>query len=365
MKKALIHDWLDLYGGAERVLTAISEIYSFDYYYAYVNKMSEEDIKKTFQNKEIKVIDSKAFRKFKPFFRFLMPFFPFLVRSFNKQTKDNKVDLVISSSWALSKGYRNQNEIHISYLHCRNFKYVWDEAYLYFKGPFKTLSFIKKPLRRFDIKSAQNPDYLITNSKFVQKWVKEKYNRDSTVIYPPVEVEDFYISDDKEDYFITVGRIVKCKRFEIIVEAFKINGKKLIIVGDGSARKDLEKNSTPNIHFVGFKNKDELKGLLAKARAFVFAAEEDFGIAIVEALAAGLPVLAYSGGASQELINNNNGILYDRQDPLVLNKALNKFLEKENEFNSVDIRESAKRFSKQRFQNEFKAFVEGTVNINS
>lgn len=136
-------------------------------------------------------------------------------------------------------------------------------------------------------------------------------------------------------------------------------------MGDGNARKNLEKNAPANIHFVGFKNKDELKGLLAKARAFVFAAEEDFGIAIVEALAAGLTVLAYSGGASQELINKNTGILYDKQDPLELNKALNIFLEKEESFKPHVIRESALKFSKKRFQNEFKAFVEETVNINS
>jgi len=106
-------------------------------------------------------------------------------------------------------------------MHSRNFKYVWDEAYLYFRGPFKALSFLKKPLQKFDIKSAQVPDHLITNSKFVQSWVKEKYNRESTVIYPPVEVDDFYISDQKEDYYITVGRIVKCKRFEIIVKSIQ------------------------------------------------------------------------------------------------------------------------------------------------
>ena len=361
MKKALIHDWLDLYGGAERVLTAISEIYEFDFYYAYVNKMSQKDLNRTFQNKPIVVEDSKKFKGFKFFFRFLMPFFPYLVKSFNKQTKNNEIDLVISSSWALSKGYRIGNETHISYLHCRNFKYVWDEAYLYFKGPFKLLSFLKKPLREFDIKSAQNPDYLITNSKFVQNWVRQKYNRESTVIYPPVEVEEFYISNEKEDYFIPVGRIVTCKRFEIIVEAFARNGKNLLIVGDGSARKKLEKNAPPNVKFIGFKTKEELKTLLSKARAFVFSAEEDFGIAIVEALASGIPVIAYSGGASTELITNENGILYNQQSSEALNKTLKEFIDKEHCFEPKKIRESAMKFSKKRFQKEFSSYIDKII----
>jgi len=357
MKKAIIHDWLDLYGGAERILTAISEVYDFDYYYAYVNKMSDADLKRAFAGKKVIVEDSKFLRPVRPFFRYLMPIFPFIVKSFNKQTKSNKVDLVLSSSWILSKGYRIGNEIHICYMHSRNFKYVWDEAYLYFRGPFKALSFLKKPLQKFDIKSAQVPDHLITNSKFVQSWVKEKYNRESTVIYPPVEVDDFYISDQKEDYYITVGRIVKCKRFEIIVKAFKENGKQLIIVGDGPARKNLEKTASQNIHFVGYKTKEQLKGLLAKANAFVFAAEEDFGIAIVEALAAGLPVIAYKGGASEELINSKTGVLYDHQNHEELNYAIESYCIKKDMFDSEYIRGTALKFSKARFKEEISNYI--------
>ncbi len=358
MKKALIHDWLDLYGGAERILTAISEAHDFDYYYTYVNKMSDADLKRTFAGKKVKVEDAILFRPVKHFFRYLMPFFPLVVKSFNKQTRSNKVNLVISSSWALSKAYRIGNEIHICYMHSRNFKYVWDEAYLYFKGPFKALSFLKRPLQKFDIQSAQVPDYLITNSKFVQKWVKEKYNRDSTVIYPPVEVDDFYISEQKDDYFITVGRIVKCKRFEIIVEAFKKNGKKLIIVGDGPARKNLEKNASSNIEFVGYKTKDQLKEMLAKANAFVFAAEEDFGIAIVEALAAGLPVIAYKGGASEELVEKRTGILYKSQTEHGLNSAIDYYSDNIELYNAEYIRNSALKFSKKRFKEEISSYID-------
>lgn len=361
VKKAIIHDWLDMYCGAERVVTAISEIYDFDYHYAYVNKMSEEDLLKTFAGKKVKVIDSKIFRPVKSFFRYFMPFFPLLLKSFNRQTMDNKVDLVISSSWVLSKGYRIGNETHICYLHSRNFKYVWDEAHLYFRGPLKLFSFLIKPLQRFDKNSANVPDYLIANSKFVQEWVRDKYNKESTVIYPPVDVSDFYISKDKEEYYVTVGRLVPYKRFELIIEAFNENGKRLKVVGDGSIRNKLEKKANSNIEFLGFKSKTVIIDILAKAKAFVFAAEEDFGIVIVEALASGLPVIAYKGGASKELINSETGVLYTQQSAESLNNAIIYFEENQPKFNSEKIRKSALRFSKDRFKKEISEFIDNVI----
>lgn len=355
MKSALIHDWLDKYGGAERVVTAISEIMTFDYYYAYVNKMKEEDLLKVYANSKVPVEQSSLMKNFKSSFRYLMPFFPVFVKRFNKQTKNNKIDLVISSSWALSKSYRIGNEIHISYLQARNFKYVWEEADKYFRGPLKFLSFLKPLLQQFDLNGGSNPDYLIANSHFVKNWVKEKYGRDSVVIYPPVEVEDFYTSKEKEDYYITVGRLEPYKRFDIIVDAFAKNGKKLVVVGDGSEIKELKRRATENITFVGYKTKSEIKTLLSKAQAFVFAGVEDFGIALVEALASGTPVIAYKGGASEELITEGNGILYDEQSVDSLNESLDQF--DLSTYNELHIRASAMKFSKERFQEEFSALI--------
>jgi glycosyltransferase involved in cell wall biosynthesis len=363
MKKALIHDWIDQYGGAERVLAAISETMDFDYYYVYVNTMSETEVLKVFGHKEVNIVESNIFRRLRSSFRYFMPFFPFVVKRFNVQTKKNEVDLVISSSWALSKSYRIGQEIHICYLQARNFKYVWDEADQYFKGPLKLLSFMKPMLRNFDLNGGSNPDYLISNSQFVKNWIKDKYGRDSTVIYPPVDVEDFFVSNEKEDYFITVGRLQPYKRFDIIIDAFAKNGKKLIVAGDGSVMKDLQKRATKNIEFVGFKTKDELKFLLSKAQAFVFAGVEDFGIAIVEALAAGTPVIAYHGGASKELINESNGLVYEEQNAHSLNKCVEHFSIIKENFDSNLIRESALKFSKKRFKKEFKQYVDKVINI--
>lgn len=362
MKKALIHDWLDRFGGAERVLSAINEVIDFEYYYAYVNKMQEDDMKRVFGRSGMKVEDLRMPRVLKPFFRYLMPIFPFIVKRFNKQTKNNKVDLVISSSWALSKSYRVGNEVHICYLQSRNFKYVWEESDKYFKGPLKMLSFLKPILRKFDVNGGRNPDFLISNSYFVKDWVKEHYGRESVVIYPPVDIDDFYISETKEDYYITVGRLEPYKRFDVVVDAFAKNGKTLYVIGDGTQMPALRQKATENIHFLGYKTKEEIKILLSRAKAFVFSGVEDFGIAIVEALASGVPVIAYRGGASEEIINEKNGLLYDQQTVSSLNDIVNHFInEVDGKLDATEIRASAQKFSKARFQEEFSTFVEAVV----
>jgi glycosyltransferase involved in cell wall biosynthesis len=362
MKSAFITDWLDKYGGAERVVTAINEIYEFDYYYAYVNKMTPELQKKTFGNRDVNVTSSRFMSLFKYKFRILMPFFPYIIKKFNKETKQNDIDLVISSSWTMSKGYRVGNELHICYLQARNFKYVWDEADLYFKGPLKLVSFIKGYLQRFDLYTARNPDYLISNSIFVKNWVKEKYKRDSVVIYPPVDVEDFYISEVTEEYYITVGRLEPYKRFDVVVEAFTENKRKLIVVGDGTQAKYLKSIAGSNIEFTGYLEKNKIRDLLSNSKAFVYAGTEDFGIVIIEAHASGIPVVVYKGGAANEIVTPVNGLCYDVQSSASLNS---KLVELENQcvkYNKYLIRESSLKFSKERFKVEIKNYVESLIN---
>ena len=358
MRKVLITDWLEKFGGAERVVKAIAEIYKFDYYYAYIDRMPQDVKDEVFQRK-VKVTQSNLLKLFGKYFRYTMPIFPLIVNEFNNATKQNKVDLIISSSWALSKGYKNKGAVHICYLQARNFKYVWSEAHLYFKGILRVLSFTKKYLRKFDINAAQNPDVLISNSKFVQDWVKVHYNRDSYLIYPPVEVDCFCLSESKEDYYITIGRLEIYKRFDIIIDAFNKNKKKLIVVGSGSELKSLMKSANDNIQFCGFLKKNEFENKLNRAKGFVYSGIEDFGISIVESLASGVPVIGYNGGAMSEIIEDGiDGYLFDKQDSISLNDAIQKFEETYQNFDPKFIKERADRFSKIRFQNEFKTLVD-------
>lgn len=366
MKKALISDWFDKFGGAEKVVQAICEVQEFDQYFAYIDLMPAEVKEKVF-GKNVPVKTGSILKRMGSRFRMLMPIFPMVVQELNSRSENEKCDLIISSSWALSKGFKIPGAKHICYLQARNFKYVWDEAHLYFTGPLKTLSFIKPYLRKFDIKSAQNPDLLISNSNFVREWTRQHYNRDSVVIYPPVEVEDFYISSTKEEeYYITIGRLEPYKRFDIIIDAFSRNGKKLLVLGSGSQSEKLKKKATSNIEFLGFKTKDEVKNLLSKAQAFVYAGVEDFGIVYAEALASGVPVIAYNGGAVPEIVSNmEDGILFNAQNPDAVNQAIASFETNKSNFIAETIKAKANRFSKKRFQAEFTELVNGFMVASS
>lgn len=359
-RKAIITDWIEKVGGAERVIQAICEIYKFDYYYAYADQMSETDKINVFGYLP-KVVCSPILDFLGKYFRYAMPIFPYTTSAFNKQTASNKVDLIISSSWALSKAYEIEGAKHICYLQSRNFKYIWDEADLYYTGLRKALSFTKGHLRRFDVKSAQNPDLLISNSQFVRDWVKTHYRRDSRVIYPPVDVNNFHISPDHDDYYVTIGRLEPYKRFDIIVDAFNESKKKLLIIGSGSQLSTLMSKAKSNITFLGFRCPQEIRSIITRAKGFVYAGVEDFGIAIVEALASGVPVIAYKGGALPELICDGiDGMLFPIQTQEALNDALSDY-EKKNCYDPQLIKSRANKFSKDRFKVEFKSIVDEHV----
>lgn len=361
MKKVFISDWFEKFGGAEKVVQAICEIYKFDHYFGYIDLMPAETKVKVFGN-NVYINQSRILRVFGKKFRFLMPFFPLIAKEFNiDSSKKFNSNVIISSSWIMSKGFNLHGGVHICYLQARNFKYVWDESDLYFKGVFKLLSFIKPYLQKFDIKSAQNPDFLISNSIFVQQWTKNRYNRDSIVIYPPVDVEDFYISNTMEDYYITVGRLEPYKRFDVVIDAFRKNKKKLIVIGDGSELKYLKSKSGSNITFLGFLDKNIIKDYLAKAKAFVYAGVEDFGIVIVEAHASGIPTIVFNGGASNEIVTKENGVLYNEQNFDSLNNSIELFEKEYEKFNKKKIRETSLKFSKNRFKVEFKQFVDSKI----
>ena len=357
MKKVLISDWFEKFGGAEKVVQAICEIYDFEHYFAYIDLMPASTKEKVFGS-DVHVHESRFLNLFGKRFRMLMPFFPFIVKDLNRLSKKVDTNLIISSSWALSKGFKLDGAKHICYLQARNFKYVWDEADLYYTGPLKLFTFTKHYLRKFDIKSAQNPTVLVSNSKFVQNWTKKHYNRDSVVVYPPVDVDDFFISNEKEDYYITIGRLEPYKRFDILIDAFNKNNKKLLVLGSGSQLDNLKQKANDNISFLGFKDKNEIKVLLSKAKAFVYAGVEDFGIVYVEALASGIPVIAYNGGAVPEIVEQaTDGVLFDVQESESLNEALELYETIAHEFDPIAIKDKANRFSKKRFQREFQQIV--------
>lgn len=354
MKKVFIIDWLDKYGGAERVISSLEKIFSFDKTYTLINIMKKEELLRIFPQ-ENHDINETILKTAKNKFRLFFFTFHYLI---GRIKIDSDANLIISSSHAVAKGIRktNKSQLHISYFQARNFNYIWDDSKLFF-SVFKPLLYpLIYVLRRIDVIQAQRPDYIIANSFFVRKWVKEKYNRDSDVIYPPVDLKNFPLETIKEDYYVVVGRVVHVKKFDIVIKAFNESGKKLIVIGDGDQLKKLKNIAATNIVFKGFLSSDEVSRYIQKAKAFIQMGVEGFGIAPIEAQSCGTPVIAFGyGGVLETVIDNQTGIYFNEQSVEALHNAMDKF-EKTN-FDYVAIRENALRFSTSKFETEIENYI--------
>ena len=360
MKVAIVHDYIKEFGGAERVLEALCETYpEAPIYTAFCSKNSTAY--KHFKDR--KIVESWA--QYIPFFpklasplRFLTPF---IWGSFDL----SKYDVVISSaSWYITKGFGGHKLIEICYCHTPprwlygyttsiNFqKYVLVRFYARVVGHF---------LRMYDFKQAQKVNYFIANSKEVQGRIKKFYRRDSTIIYPPVSLPK--TTDVKKgDYYFIVSRIVGAKGLDLAVDAALKAGFKLKIAGSPAGyyfeHEKLVKKSEGKVEFLGQVTDDELSKLYKGARAFLaLSQDEDFGITPIEAMLSGTPVIAFNGGGYKEtVINNKTGILFDDYSVNGLIEAIKKF--EKTKISSKDCIEQAKKFSKERFKNEIKEFVD-------
>ncbi|WP_263834083.1 glycosyltransferase [Sulfurospirillum oryzae] len=361
MKKALVIDWLDKYAGSERTIKSLESTFDFDKCYTLVNIMWKEDLKLIFKDKNI-AIENTCLQYFGKYFRYFLIFFPYFTR---KIKIDKDINLLISSSHAVSKAVLAPHCLHISYFQARNLKYIWEEQDLYFKGIKSIFKVFIPYLQKFDLDGATRPNYIIANSHFVQDWVYKIYKRDSEVIYPPVDVTDFLLSFDRLDYYVTVGRLEQYKRFDIIVEAFSATGKRLIVIGDGSQKHPLQTIASGNVEFIGFLPKADVINYVSKAKAFVFAGVEDFGIAAVEAQACGTPVICLGqGGTKETVIDGITGVHFKNQTVKDLIEAIEYFEQNHNQFDPHTIRKNALRFSKERFEKEINKFVNKKLQLH-
>ncbi|SCY85457.1 glycosyltransferase [Flavobacterium caeni] len=355
IKKVLVADWLDAYGGAERVIKSIEEVCRFDITYTLICLMHRDHLFKIYQTKTPRIVQTFVRHFGKPFRYFFFTFHFFVDRI--KVPKD--VKLIVSSSHSVAKGVRKSSpdQLHISYFQARNFNYIWEDAPLFF-GKFQSLfSPLILFLRKIDVAQAQRPDYIVANSNFVRDWVKFRYNRDADVIYPPVDLSQFDLQEQKEEFYVTVGRIVTVKKFDIVVEAFNQNKKKLVVIGDGLHRKELEQMASPNIHFTGFLDTKELRQYISKAKGFIQSGVEGFGIATLEAQACGTPVIAFGqGGVLETVVEGKTGVFFEEQTTSSLLKAIEVF--EQTTFDAAAVRIEALRFSEERFKKELGEFIE-------
>jgi len=357
LRVAIVHDWLVTNAGAEKVLRGIIDVYPDADIYSLVDFLSDEDREAVLGGKRAKTSFIQKLPFAKNHFRNYLPFFPIAIESFDLSA----YDLIISSSWAVAKGVKkHKNQLHISYCYTP-IRYAWDlydEYTADLKQPKKFLvQTTLKYIRRWDIATLDRVDYFIADSKFVQERIKRTYGRDSIVIYPPVDTKSFTFKSDKDDFYLSASRLVPYKKTKLIVEAFnEMSDKRLIVIGSGEEYDEIKKIANPNISVLGFCENNILIDYMQRAKAFVYAAVEDFGIVPIEAMSCGTPVIALNDGGTAETVTNHvNGVHFKHQTKEDITSAVNEF--ESLVFNLSDISKNAEYYAKERFEKEIKEFI--------
>lgn len=368
MKTAIVHEWLVNYAGSEKVVESFTNIWQDADVFTLVDFLNDEERRIILKGKKAKTSFIQNLPYAKKRHRKYLPLFPKAIESFDL----SKYDLIISSSHSVAKGVRtNKNQLHICYCHSP-MRYAWDEADYYLKeanlnSGIKGLvaQSILKYLRKWDLKSADNVDYFIANSNHIAKKIKRIYNRHADVIYPPVDVEKFSLATEKEDFYLTASRLVPYKRIDLIIEAFaRMPDKKLIVIGSGPEKERLKAKAASNISLIGYQEFDSLKSYMQKAKAFVFAAEEDFGIIVVEAMACGTPVIAGNfGGTTESVVDKKTGVLFPNQTVDSIVEAVNNFDVIAKSINNSEIRIHSEKFSREIFEKNIKAYVDKKIQL--
>jgi glycosyltransferase involved in cell wall biosynthesis len=361
MNAAIIHEWLVTIAGAESVLQSIYKLYPGAIYTLFHDPTEIQGA--PFAGAPIYSSMLQRLPFGKKHHRAFLPLYPMAIEQFDLRD----YDLVISSSYAVAKGVlTSSDQLHICYCHSP-MRYIWDLTFQYLEASHLQRglkSFIVRAIfhymRLWDASSAIRVNEFVANSHYIAHRISKCYNRPATVIYPPVDVDKFSISDTKDNYFITLSRLVPYKRIDLIIRAFNELNLNLLVVGEGPERKLLEKLAHKNITFTGHLSSDRLNDHMKKARAFLFSAEEDFGIVNVEAQACGVPVIALGrGGTLETVIKDKTGLFFYRQDVPSIISAVKDFLSKESTFDPKVIRKNAEQFPRERFEREFKTFVDG------
>lgn len=360
-KIAIVHDWLVVDAGAEKVLKNILDIYPIADIFSIVDFLSTNDRATILKGKQAKTSFIQKLPFAKKQFRNYLPLFPKAIESLDLKN----YDLIISSSWAVAKGIKkSKNQLHICYCHTP-IRYAWDlydEYTSNLKNPKKF--FVEKTLdyiRKWDIKTLDRVDYFIANSNFVQERIKKTYKKDSVVIYPPVKTDKFIFETNKEDFYLTASRLVPYKKTKLIVEAFnEMSDKKLVVIGSGEEFLSIKSIAKENIVLLGFLEEEELIKYMQKAKAFLYAAIEDFGIVPIEAMSCGTPVIALNKGGTAETVEDCiTGVHFNNQTKEDIILAVHKFETKK--FDYENISKLSKVYSEDRFKKEFEDFVDSKL----
>ncbi|CAG9208180.1 glycosyltransferase family 4 protein [Burkholderia vietnamiensis] len=368
LRVAIVHDWLVTYAGAERVLEQIIACFPDADLFSLVDFLDDRAF---VRGKPVTTsfIQKLPFARTK--YRGYLPLMPLAI----EQLDVSDYDLVISSSHAVAKGVlTGPDQLHISYVHSP-IRYAWDLQHQYLEqsnlthGPKSLLArMILHYIRNWDTRTANAVDGFIANSAFIARRIRKVYHRDAAVIFPPVDVDGFSLNDVKDDFYLTASRMVPYKKIDLIVEAFsRTPERKLVVIGDGPEMQKIRAKAGPNVEIMGYQPFAVLHDRMRRAKAFVFAAEEDFGISVVEAQACGTPVIAYGKGGALETVleptshAHPTGLFFDEQTPHAIVAAVDEFERAPQRFAPRACRANAERFSADTFRQRFLDYVEAAL----
>ncbi|MCK9283734.1 MAG: glycosyltransferase family 4 protein [Rhodocyclaceae bacterium] len=366
MKIAIVHEWLVTYAGSERVLEQMLACFPDADLFSLVDFLPSNE-RGFIKNKSVKTSFIQKLPGARNKHRNYLPLMPLAIEQFDL----SGYDLIISSSHAVAKGVLvGPDQLHICMCYSP-IRYAWDLQHQYLSesnletGLKSWLArWMLHKIRLWDCRTANGVDRFIGISHFIARRIEKVYRRDATVIYPPVDVSGFAYRAEKEDFYLTASRMVPYKRMPMIVEAFSaMPDKRLVVIGEGPEFDKCKAVAGPNVQLMGWQPFDVLKDHMQRAKAFVFAAEEDFGITPLEAQACGTPVIAFGKGAVLETIrgiggDNPTGVFFPEQTPQAVIEAVGVFELQQANIAPQACRENALRFSPERFQREFVDLVD-------
>lgn len=365
IKIAAVCDWLVTYAGAEKVISEMLKVFPKSDLFSVIDFLSD-DSRQHFLGKKANTTFIQKLPKAETKYRNYLPLMPLAI----EQLDVSAYDVVLSSSHAVAKGIlTGPDQLHISYVHSP-IRYAWDLQHQYLRELGLTtgikaiiVRWLLHKIRMWDYRTANGVDHFVANSQFIARRIKKVYGRHADVIYPPVDTDRFTLCEQKENFYVTASRMVPYKKIDLIVEAFShMPDKKLIVIGDGPDMEKIKSKAAHNIEILGYQSNTVMQDYMRKAKGFVFAAEEDFGITPVEAQACGTPVIAFGKGGALETVNSNlssqpTGIFFNQQNIESVVGAVNIFEKDIDLYLPENCRKNALKFSNQRFQNEIDRYV--------